>query len=126
MAIDQIHKNLGRRIKALRQQRGFSQERLAAQIDRSVETVSNIERGEVTTRLTTVAAITDALGVDISVLFDTGDSRAASHPMIQELVKLLTAQDDAVIKAVIAQTKVLLSVATQPRRSRARTARPKP
>jgi transcriptional regulator with XRE-family HTH domain len=63
-------KALGRRVKALRKDRKLSQEDLAELIGRSVDTVSNIERGFSSTRLSTAFEIAEALKVRFNDLFD--------------------------------------------------------
>jgi len=65
---------LGHRIKALRKERKLSQEDLAEMIGKSVDTVSNIERGFSSTRLSTVFEIAEALKVGFIDLFDWADT----------------------------------------------------
>lgn len=63
-------KRLGLRVKQLRKQRKLSQEDLAERIDKSVDTISNIERGHSSTRISTAFAIAEALKVSFLDLFD--------------------------------------------------------
>ncbi|GAB5390441.1 MAG: hypothetical protein Alpg2KO_34090 [Alphaproteobacteria bacterium] len=59
----------GRRVKELRKQCGLSQDELGKLIDKSQDTVSNIETGRAGTRLETTYAIAQALNVELSQLF---------------------------------------------------------
>jgi transcriptional regulator with XRE-family HTH domain len=56
-------RKLGERVRALRQDRGLTQESLARSLDLSVAYVSLIERGGRNPPFTTVVAIAGALGV---------------------------------------------------------------
>lgn len=69
-----VAKKFGRRIRVLRESKGWSQERLAdeAVLDRSY--VGGIERGDRNPSLKNIARIADALGVPIRVLFDDDDA----------------------------------------------------
>lgn len=68
----------GNRVKALRKARSLSQEELAEAIGKSVDTISNIERGFNSTRISTVFDIADALHVSFVELFDWVPSRKLS------------------------------------------------
>jgi len=45
MDADELKRRFGKRVQGLREAQGLTQEQLAARIQRSVDTVSNIERG---------------------------------------------------------------------------------
>jgi len=114
MAATDVDRRLGRRVKELREQRGLSQERLAEAVGRSVDTISNLERGASSTRLKTVADIAHALGVEISVLFwpDSG-----SPPELPErfhsLFAVIAEQPAAVIDAVREAARLIVRVHDQ-------------
>lgn len=59
---DTLKKHVGKRIRAARKGAGFTQEQLAALIEKSVETVSNLERGHTAPSLETLALLASALG----------------------------------------------------------------
>lgn len=59
-------------MKELRKSRHLTQEQLAEKINRTVDTVSNIERGFSSTRITTAQEIAHILGVELSELFISG------------------------------------------------------
>ena len=61
---------VGLRVKALRQRRGLSQEELAERIDRSLNAISNIERGRTLPNFTTLERLSEVLGVPVREFFD--------------------------------------------------------
>jgi transcriptional regulator with XRE-family HTH domain len=67
----------GKRIRALREDRGYSQEELAefARLHRTY--IGGVERGERNVSLINIWRIADALGVNPSVLFATTADRSA-------------------------------------------------
>lgn len=60
----------GLRLKALRKERGLTQEALATRIDRSVDALSNIERGRSLPSFETVEKLSRVLSIELKVLFD--------------------------------------------------------
>ncbi len=58
------------RVKAARQAKGVTQEELAEAIDRTVETISNLERGKSLPSLQTLMVIANALGITLSELLE--------------------------------------------------------
>jgi transcriptional regulator with XRE-family HTH domain len=77
------------RIKHLRARRGLTQEQLAALADRSVDAVSNLERGINIPNLDTLERIALALRVPLSELFE------ADELVDEARLRLLTALADA-------------------------------
>ena len=63
-------KALGKRIKELRKVQGFSQEDLSYEADIPLSQVGRIERGEINPTVSTLAAISAALGKDLKELFN--------------------------------------------------------
>ena len=61
---------IGLRVQFLRQQKDLTQEDLAGAIDKTVDTISNIERGVGFARLDTLMNIAFTLEVELSDLFD--------------------------------------------------------
>lgn len=70
---DEFCKRFGAKIKRLRKERGFSQERLAEEIGKTVEAVSSTERGLTSPRLDTAMLIADSLDVPLYELFMVSD-----------------------------------------------------
>lgn len=68
MRVD-IRKDVGARIRALRQARGFSQETLAERADLHRNYVGSIERGERDVGLSSLVRLTTALGLSLADFF---------------------------------------------------------
>jgi transcriptional regulator with XRE-family HTH domain len=60
-------------LRTLRSDRGLTQEQLAELIDRSVQTVSNLERGETLPTIDTLARIAEKLRIPLRELTDVFD-----------------------------------------------------
>lgn len=60
----------GKRIKALRKEKGLSQYQLAFEADVDRSQVISIENGKINTTISTIYALADALGVKPKDLFD--------------------------------------------------------
>jgi transcriptional regulator with XRE-family HTH domain len=69
-----IVKDVGFRIRELREERGLSQEKLAERADLHRAYIGQIERGEKNIGLINLEKIANALGVDIRELFANGNS----------------------------------------------------
>lgn len=65
----EINKKLGKRIQYLRQQRGFSQERLAEAIDIATTSLSYVETGRGFMTLTTLEKLAKVLQVELYEIF---------------------------------------------------------
>jgi len=64
-----IKKKFGKKVKLLRTQMGWSQEKLALTADLDRTYISSIEKGERNVSITVIQKIADALAVDITELF---------------------------------------------------------
>ncbi|MGX9355001.1 helix-turn-helix domain-containing protein [Roseobacteraceae bacterium S113] len=74
-----MKKEIGIRVKSARNARGLTQIDLADTIDKSFETISNIERGKTAPNFTTLQEIADALRVELKYFFDFADPAATAH-----------------------------------------------
>lgn len=72
---DAISVDVGERLKALRQEKGFSLRLLAAKSGLSANALSMIERGRVSPSVSTLYKLAEALDVPITSFFGTGDTR---------------------------------------------------
>ena len=70
---------IGIRVQAARKECGLTQEQLAEAIGKTVETVSNIERGVKLPGLLTLYAISEALDVELAALIGNMKKRSRSH-----------------------------------------------
>jgi transcriptional regulator with XRE-family HTH domain len=66
---DKAIKAFGKRIRELRLSKGLSQEQLANLADVPLSQIGRIERGEVNTTLSTIIVLSDALQVEVKILF---------------------------------------------------------
>jgi transcriptional regulator with XRE-family HTH domain len=113
MDVSTLQRELGIRIQALRKQRGLTQEELAEAVGRSVDTVSNIERGFSLTRIETALAIAVALKTTLRDLFDLEplpSTAPEKRVLIDQLIELVRPLDPGTLEALVAQTQILLRV----------------
>jgi transcriptional regulator with XRE-family HTH domain len=68
--VDRIGIELGKRLRQLRAQRGLTQAQFAELTRKSVETISNFERGQTLPSVQTLAHISKVLNISIAQLFD--------------------------------------------------------
>jgi transcriptional regulator with XRE-family HTH domain len=111
MDIDEFKRRFGLRVQALRKHKKLTQEDLAEKIDRSVDTVSNVERGVSSTRIETAYRIAEVLGVDIYELFDVRPVDVADRErrqLIEKLIDLACSEDVDTLAAIINQAEILL------------------
>lgn len=89
-----LKRRIGQRVRALRESRGLTQEQLAEAIDRSVQTVSNIERGQTLAGLDALESMAHCFKVPISDFFDEGrtssPNRAGIEIRIRDVIRELT------------------------------------
>ena len=85
-----IKHQVGVRIRVIRKQRGLTQEGLAARIDRSVETISNLECGRSLPSFETLVRLAESLDVPIRDFFEFGEDVAQSDAYRLELLTTLT------------------------------------
>ena len=110
----QIGQLVGRRIRQLRKARGLTQAELAGLVGKSVETISNFERGKTITSLFTLAELSRHLNVALKEFFDDAPSEPFLSPVppkkyaasIQSALNLLSEED---IRIVASVTKSLMA-----------------
>lgn len=113
MDIDEFRRQFGIRVQALRKARKLSQEQLAEAIERSTDTVSNIERGVGSPSIETAFRMAEALGLSLVELFDIGPGRPLDRErrqLVDRLVEKLGREDRDTLEAINAQVDILLRV----------------
>lgn len=117
---EDLKRRVGKRLRALRERRGLTQEQLAEAIDCSVDTVGNIERGRTVAALETLDRLSRHLAVPLSEFFDDGvptsPARAGTEAQIRDVLRGLT---DREAEAALRLIETLLLVRPEPpKRSR--------
>ncbi len=90
--VDTLQQVVGARIRALRQQRGWTQEELGGCADLDFTTIGGAERGEKSLSLKSLARVADALGADLAWLVRQQESetgQAESEGLLEELIGLM-------------------------------------
>lgn len=96
------------RVRAYRLERKLTQEQLAESVDRSVETISNLERGVSFPSDGTLQRLAESLGVDIQDLYldKIADTGAHSLEYFQS-IEILKAMDEKKIKMAFAILRII-------------------
>ncbi len=94
MAEDDITPELGRRVAAIRQKRGMSQQELAEAAKLTVEAISRLERATREPRIGTLARVAEGLGVSLAHLVDLGSALPASRRYRVDVERLAELLDD--------------------------------
>lgn len=97
---------LGLRLKTIRTQRKLTQEELAAILDRSVDAISNIERGKSYPSFEMVAGLSRALNVDLQEIFlirtrQVSNKKAVLIARLVATAEMLSEQDLALATAQV-------------------------
>ncbi len=74
----ELGKRIGRRLRELREQRGWTQAEFAERNGKAIETISNIERGKTVPGLLTLERFARSLGVGLEDLFRTPETGKGS------------------------------------------------
>ena len=100
----ELKQRFGRRVQALREAAGLTQDELAERIDRTPDTIGNIERGINSTRIETACQLAGVFGIELWQLFDFGDGDPApsrgQRRAVEQVVRKLDGLDQRTIAAV--------------------------
>ena len=106
--IETIGVRLGYRMKALRQNAGLTQARRAELIGKSVETISNMERGKTLPGLVTLENMSKKLKVNMQDFFVDIEAKEGAHhsisdelKIIQNRIEFLSSEDIKIIAGVV-------------------------
>lgn len=106
----ELKRIVGIRIRAERLARGITQEQLAELIDRTVETVSNLERGKTWPGIETLFHLCTVLNISLSSLFEMDDSGRISTRRAELLVRLrnvASSLSDDELDVAVRQSEIL-------------------
>jgi transcriptional regulator with XRE-family HTH domain len=96
-----IGPELGARIKQLREQRQLTQGQVASSLRKSVETISNFERGKTIPSLQTLAALAETLGVGMAAFFQLDAVKEPRHAGVLARLNALRREDSELVSAFI-------------------------
>lgn len=105
-------KALGLRISYLRKIKNLSQEDLAESINKSKNTISNIERGCNSAKLDTYEDIARALSVSVNELFSIDNSNydPPHRKKISSIINILEKLDEETLSAVYKQINFIIKL----------------
>ena len=101
---------LGLRVQLFRKQKHITQEELAFRINKSKDTVSNIERGLAFARIETLIDICNELAVELRDLFDcpiSNDITTKKARMIKEISQLFANETEEKIEKYLEMIKLM-------------------
>ena len=110
---DAFAENFGKKIKKLRKSKGLSQEQLAEHINKTVDTISSIERGLSSPRLDTALDLAQVFGVPVHELFhvnELANTDRVKADLLDEINALLKQQPSDLIDTVLEQAKQLVDL----------------
>ena len=100
-------KRFGRTIKALRKQKGLTQAQLAELTERSVDAISQIERGVNLPSFETLDRLSAALGVPVKEFFEDQDVDAEQAELLATASVLLRNLSQQDLKIAVEQLRAL-------------------
>ena len=100
---------LGQRLKAIRTARKLTQEALAARMGRSVDAISNLERGKSLPNFQTIELLSQSLDIDLKTLFDFGGPEMPKRKavLVEKLVSLAHGLSDADLELAVEQIQAI-------------------
>lgn len=84
---------LGKRLKHLREAKGLTQAQLASALGKSIETVSNFERGRTIPSVLTLEHVASVLGHPLTALFDTTDNGPTRKQLSKNAARVTNAAE---------------------------------
>ena len=96
----------GARLRAVRKERGYTQEQLAELIKLSTRHIAGIEKGEANPSFEVLYTITTALGVSFDTIFNPADEQVERE--IQEITGLYRACPDQGRRLILASTRAMV------------------
>ena len=96
--MEDIKKLVGDRIRALRKERGYSQERLADKADLHYTHIGSIERGEKNWSIETLVKVANGLNVEVSDLFQFPMKAAEKKKIKKSLIEEINLASPETIK----------------------------
>jgi transcriptional regulator with XRE-family HTH domain len=113
MKKDAFTKGFGLKVKKLRKAKGLSQEELAERIDKTVDTISSIERGLSSPRIETAIELSAVLHVPLHELFQVRELSATDRTkakLLDDINDMLKGQSVDFLDAAQEQIKQLIKL----------------
>ncbi len=104
---DTLAQQVGRKIKTLRESKGLTQAQLASLSLKSVETISNFERGKVVPGLVALETLAEKLGCSPSAFFDDitikneDKKHSAAAQKVLNAIELLDENDIEILAGLV-------------------------
>ncbi|MGX5719838.1 helix-turn-helix domain-containing protein [Shinella zoogloeoides] len=100
---------LGLRLKAIRKEKKLTQEDLAARIGRSVDAISNLERGKSLPSFSTIEQLCQALGIPLKTLFDFDETPVLRHraQLLEDLLSIARRLTDNDLELAVEQIRAI-------------------
>ena len=103
-----ILKVFGKRLRSLRRAKDLTQEQVAERAGLSLQSVGEIERGRGNPTLVNVERLSDALNVELTELFDLGDTKMTMAQAKEELLSLLGGANEEELRSILTIARVLI------------------
>lgn len=99
---DKVIKSIGNKVQYYRKMKDLTQEELANKINKTVETISNVERGIFGVKIETLFDLSEALQIELCDLFVDVKIKQGSKSAkkIKEIINKISAQNDDTIAAI--------------------------
>ena len=98
----------GKRLRSLRRAKDLTQEQVAERAGLSLQSVGEIERGRGNPTLVNVERLSDALNVELTELFDLGDTKMTMAQAKEELLSLLGGANEEELRSILTIARVLI------------------
>lgn len=110
--IELLRRRIGSRVRASRRAKNLTQEQLAAQVGRTTEAISNIERAASLPPLDTLSQIGEALEVDLLIFLKGEGSeqqqRSRREAIEAEILATVALMEDATAETALKLVKALV------------------
>ena len=99
---------VGIRVKSIRRQRGLTQEQLAELIDRSVDTISLLERGKILPSFETLEKLSERLQIPLKDFVDFGSTDDPERLELETtLMEVARGLDKGALKLAVEQIRMI-------------------
>lgn len=109
--MDELQKQIAAAVRTLRKQRNWTQEQLAAKSGRSLDAISNIERGVNKPSLKTIGSLAKGFDISVAELFQaTGYGSETRTNLMTSLLDVVRSLDDRTLTVAVKQLQDLAAL----------------